>query len=187
MIGAVLLLAVLLAGCGSFGQSIRDTIDEDYPLKDVVESSTNSDDEAFVYVAKKKNLDDVSKALQEKKSPDKVSEKNEGRQVLVYEDYFVTLMNDEDNPDNTLIEVANYGFVRENYRPSFFQGLLAMSLLNNFLGVNNWGSRQQSRCRASAAGCYGGYAGSGGNYKGPTTVPSFRKTSPRGGGPGAGK
>lgn len=184
--GVVLLLAVLLVGCGNFGQSIREIIDEKYALQDTVKSSTDPDDTAFVYVAQNKTIDEVSDGIQKEMSPERTSDKNEGKQVLVYDQSFVTLMKDEENPDNVLIEVADYQFVRDNYQPSFFQGLFALYVLNDLFDVDDWGKRQKSRCVAAASGCYGGYVGSGGRYKGPTRPPTFRN-SLRGGGPGAGK
>src|SRR5690606_24018807 len=107
------------------------------------------------------------------------------KRVLIYDDYLVTVMEDENNPNNTLIEVANYGFVRDNYHPDFFDGMLTYFLLSQLFDVDDWADRQRARCRGDQ--CYKGYNASGGGYKGPVMTPGFRGANGRGGGPGMGK
>ncbi len=173
---------LLLVGCGS--TSILEIISDEYPLEDVVESSTNSEDTARVFVAKDKSISKVSSFIKDKKEPTNKSEIKDNKQILIYEDYFVTLTKDENDPDNTLIEVASDGFARDNYRPSFFSGFIAYYILDEVFDVDDWGKRQSQRC---AGKCYRGYNQSGGTYKGPTTPSSFRGSGNRGGGPGSGK
>jgi hypothetical protein len=185
-ISIFLLLVFVLAACGS---SVDDVISDEYPLKDTVKSSTDPDDAATVYIAKGKSIDQVAQALEDKMEPNRISNRQDNKQVLIYDDYFVTLTQSKDNPNNTDIEVASYTFVRDNYQPSFFNGLFSGLLLSRLFNVPDWGRRQAYRCQQSMNGCYGGYTRSGGHYKGPTTPPSFRGSLSgfRGGGPGAGK
>ncbi|WLD94767.1 DUF4247 domain-containing protein [Alkalihalobacillus sp. AL-G] len=175
-------LFLVLVGCGS--TSILDIVSDKYPLEDVVESSTNPEDTARVFIAKDKSISKVSSFIQDKMEPGNASEIKDNKQVLVYNDYFVTLTTDENDPDNTVIEVASNGFVRDNYRPSFFNGFIAYYILDDILDVDDWGKRQSQRCVGK---CYRGYNQSGGSYKGPTTPSSFRGSGNRGGGPGSGK
>ncbi|HEX6923245.1 MAG TPA: DUF4247 domain-containing protein [Bacillales bacterium] len=185
-LGLFLLVVLFMAGCGT---TIKDIVADKYPLKDTVQSSIDQGDVARVYLAKGKSIDDVAGFLQNKQSPNRISNQQEGKQVLVYDEYFVTLMESKDNPENTEIEVATYTFVRDNYQPSFFNGLFAAYILADLFDVDDWGRRQRFRCQHSVNGCYGGYVGSGGHYKGPRKVPSFRGSLSgfRGGGPNAGK
>lgn len=187
MVACLLLSTSLLSACsGVFNhQTILDIAKDKYQMGDTVESSVDKDDTARVFIAKDKSIKEVVEALKKEKQPDKISDFKDDKQVLVYEDYFVTLTKDDKNPKNTNIEVATYGFVRDNYRPSFFQGLMTFYLLDRLFGVNNWRGRQSARC--GTGGCYQGYNKSGGHYKGAGSKPLFRSNTTRGGGPNAGK
>ncbi|HEU5138975.1 MAG TPA: DUF4247 domain-containing protein [Bacillales bacterium] len=189
MLGVFMCVILLVAGCGT---TIKDIVSEKYQMKDTVQSSIDQGDVARVYLAEGKSIDQVAKFLQGKKSPNRVSDQQDGKQVLVYDDYFVTLMEGKENPENTQLEVATYTFVRDNYQPSFFNGLFAAYILADLFDVDDWGRRQRFRCQNSVNGCYGGYVHSGGHYKGPRKTPSFRGSLSgsglfRGGGPNAGK
>lgn len=184
---SILLMSVLFLG--ACGNSIQGLIAKKYPLKDTVQSSTNSRDVSHIYIAKGQSISQVAQYLQKQKTPKRVSAENNGKKVLIYDHNFVTLMKNKTNPNNTDIEVASYSFVRDNYQPSFFNGLFTGYLLGHLFGVPNWSSRQSTRCRNSVYPCYRGYTHSGGHYKGPVRPPSFRGSSSwfRGGGPNAGK
>lgn len=177
-------ILLLLVGCGVAG--IETIISDKYPLEDVVSSSMNQNDTAQVFIAENEPIEDVSSYIQDKRKPNNASEIKDHKQVLVYDDYFVTLTSDEGNPENTLIELATTGFVRDNYNPGFFNGFLAYYILDEILDVDDWGKRQNRRCMQGNNGCYQGYGYSGGHYKG-LMLPSLRGSSTRGGGPGAGK
>lgn len=185
--GLILLTAfvLLVSACG-ITKDIQEVVEDRYQLDDVVESSIDSGDVSRVYTAEGKDIPSVSSYLQEQIKPNEVSELKEGKQVLVYDDFIVSLT-EGDNDSNTLVEVATIGFVRDNYRPSFFDGLLAYYILDEILDVDDWGKKQKSRCNNSLGNCYGGYKSTGGTYKGPSTIPSFRGSGSRGGGPGTGK
>jgi hypothetical protein len=178
---------------GSIGGSteVLDYTQENYPLVDVVKSSVNDQDVTRVFKAEGATIENVASQIQDNVSiePVEVSEKIDDKQILVYDNYFVTMTVDPENSSNTLIEVANYGFVRDNYQPSFFNGLLVGWVLNEILDVDDWGKKQQNRCKYSQGGCYGGYSVTGKGYKGPVGQPSLRggSSSVRGGGPGTGK
>ncbi|HET7578959.1 MAG TPA: DUF4247 domain-containing protein [Bacillales bacterium] len=188
-IGLLLLLVLVLGGCGN---SIQGVIAKKYPLKDTVQSSANSGDAAKVYLAKGQSISQVAQFLRQQKQPKKASGVKNGKAVLVYDNNFVTLTKNKKNPDSTDIEVASYTFVRDNYRPSFFNGLLTGYFLSSLFNVPDWGARQSYRCQSALNPCYGGYRHSGGHYKGPRRPPSFRGSLSgpgffRGGGPNVGK
>ena len=181
--GLLTAFILLLSACG-ITKDIQEIVEDRYQLEDVIESSVDSGDVSKVYTADK-DLVSVASYLQDQIKPNEVSEVKEGKQILVYDDYIVTLSEGEDS--NTLVEVATVGFVRDNYQPSFFDGLLAYYILDEILDVDDWGKKQKNRCKSSSGNCYGGYSATGGAYKGPTNTPSFRGSSSRGGGPGTGK
>ncbi|MCA0171586.1 DUF4247 domain-containing protein [Bacillus sp. RAR_GA_16] len=180
--GLLAAFILLLSACG-ITKDIQEIVEDRYQLEDVVESSVDSSDVSKVYSAEE-DIPSVASYLQEQIKPNEVSELKDGKQILVYDDYIVTL--EDRNDDSTTVEVATVGFVRDNYRPSFFDGLLAYYILDEILDVDDWGKKQKNRCLNATGNCYEGYGSTGGSYKGPTTIPSFRGSS-RGGGPGTGK
>lgn len=179
------LLAVLLAGCGS--SKVMDYIKEQFPLVDVVQSQLDSDDESYVYRAENKSVEELASELRGQEEPTEMGEYNNGKQALIYDNQFVILTQDPDNSDHTLVEVSSEEFVRDNYNPGFFQGMLLGSLLSDWFG-NNW---DKNRCNPRVEDCYEGYGSSGGGYYGSWgsggNNTSGRGSTFRGGGPGAGK
>ncbi|GGH86705.1 hypothetical protein JOD43_003672 [Pullulanibacillus pueri] len=184
-IAIILLLTLLISGCSGFGRSILDVIKEKYQMSDTVKSSVDQEDTARLFTTKQ-SIQEVEQTLRKEIKPDRESKLVNDKQVLVYDDYFVTLTKDEKDPKQTNIEVATYGFVRDNYHPSFFDGLLTYAVLNHLFGINNWANLQRQRC-VTSGGCYQGYNKSGTHYKGPGSTPLFRSSLFRGGGPGEGK
>jgi hypothetical protein len=162
-----------------------------YPLIDVVKSGTNQQDVSRVFAVEGESIDIVASHIEEHvaSQPVEVSENKDQKKVIVYDQHFVTLTSDPKKPATTLVEIANYGFVRDNYQPDFFDGLLVWWLLDQILDVDDWKKKQQKRCENSTGGCYSSYGGTGAGYKGPVGVPSLRggSSSVRGGGPGTGK
>ncbi|WP_226614651.1 DUF4247 domain-containing protein [Guptibacillus hwajinpoensis] len=183
LIGLLTAFILLLSACG-ITKDILEIVEGRYQLEDVVASSVDSNDTSKVYLAEE-DIPSVATYLKEQIKPNEVSELKEGKQILVYDDYIVTL-EESDEPSNTLVEVATVGFVRDNYQPDFFDGLLAYYILDEILDVDDWGKKQKNRCQSASGNCYGGYGSTGGSYKGPATIPSFRGSN-RGGGPGTGK
>ncbi|MBM7660548.1 hypothetical protein JOC85_001320 [Bacillus mesophilus] len=208
-IGFIIIIFSLLSACGvdrgmPLSESITsgslekgmfhdplDLAEATYPLMDVVKSGTNQQDVSRVFAVEGQSIELVSSHIQDHvvSQPIEVSEVKDQKQVIVYDQYFVTLTRDPDNTETTLVEIANYGFVRDNYQPNFFNGLLVWWLLDDLLDVDDWKNKQQKRCQNSIGGCYGSYGGTGPGYKGPIGQPSLRggSSSVRGGGPGTGK
>lgn len=171
----------LLAACGM--QEADDYVDENYTFIDAVQNNTNANDQAMVYRTNQSVADTASELI-DVEQPEKVGEEVDGRQVLVYNNEFIILTEDPDNPGSTLVEVAEEEFVRTHYHPGFFSGMLLGSLLNGRFG-SNWERTQTNKCRNNNDGCY-----SGGGYYGTGTFSSGsygRGSTFRGGGPGEGK
>ncbi|WP_173915846.1 DUF4247 domain-containing protein [Halobacillus sp. Marseille-Q1614] len=164
----------------SEAESIRDLIDDGFPLLDTVESDRGI---AEIYMTQELTLKETADEIAGKLEPEEISERQDKKQVLIYPDDFVILQESDEEPGLILIELASDQFVRNNYSPSFFQGLLAYSLLNRMLGSNDWAQRRASNCEAG--GCYGGYSMYGGYNSNSTGT--LRGSSNRGGGPGTGK
>ncbi|MGD6802362.1 DUF4247 domain-containing protein [Rossellomorea vietnamensis] len=195
---AVLIVTmIMLAACGPgpgsgsgsiFKEGIVDFINNQYTFTDTVASGTDDSNYSEVYIAENQSIDEVAQAIQNHVEPEKISDKKDNKQVLVYDELFVILTEDEEDSANTMIEVANDRFVRNNYSPSFFQGLLLYSVLNSLLGTNDWDRSQRLKCRNNPELCYGGYSRSGGTFTGYNKAPiRGGSSSVRGGGPGAGK
>jgi hypothetical protein len=191
---------LLLSACGSGGQGstsgsifkdgIAEFISTNYIFQDAVKSQVRSEDISEIYLAEDKSIDEVAKELQAHEKPKEVSEKKDNKQVLIYQDSFVILTNDENNAQNTMVEIATYNFVRDNYNPDFFDGLFVLWLLDDILDVDDWRKKQRNKCTSNNEDCYQGYGTSGGYYKGSGGTSSTVRggtSSVRGGGPGSGK
>jgi hypothetical protein len=191
---------LLLSACGNnnqgstggsvFKDGIAEFIDTNYILQDVVSSQNSSNDISEIYLAENKSIDEVATELQDYEKPKEVSEKKDNKQVLVYQDSFVILTNEEENPEHTTVEISTYGFVRNNYSPDFFDGLLAFWILDELLDVDDWEKKQKNKCNANNEDCYQGYGASGGYYKnsnGTSSTVRGGTSTVRGGGPGTGK
>ncbi|NBJ67901.1 MULTISPECIES: DUF4247 domain-containing protein [Clostridia] len=188
-------LLLFLTACGSqantsegtlFEHDIAEFINQNYTFQDVVSSQENSSDISEIYIAEDKSMDEVVNELQEHEEPEKLSERSDNKQALIYDNLFVIVTEDEDHPEDSTVEIAEQQFVRDNYNPSFFNGLFALWLLDEVLDVDDWGKKRQNKCKNSRD-CYGGYQSSGGLYKKSSDSKSIRSSSVRGGGPGAGK
>ncbi|WP_181349847.1 DUF4247 domain-containing protein [Thalassobacillus sp. CUG 92003] len=158
--------------------SIDDLIEAEFPLLDTVKRDNQ---QAKIYMTRKLTLPEVIDELSGKITPEEVGERVDDKQVLIYDDHFVTVKESDEEPNLVLIELANDEFVRNHYSPGFFQGMFAYAMLNRMLNSNDWAERRRSSCRNNS-GCYGGYTMYGGQGTG-----SFRGSSNRGGGPGSGK
>ncbi|MCC2249847.1 DUF4247 domain-containing protein [Virgibacillus sp. AGTR] len=188
---------LLLSACGNsqagtttgsfFKDGIAEFIDTNYTFQDVVTSQESSSDVSEIYIAENKSIDEVVTELQEYQEPNKVSEKTDQKQALVYDDLFIIITEDENDPDNSTVEIASQQFVRDNYNPNFFNGLFALWVLDEVLDVDDWAKKRKNKCK-NTNDCYGGYISSGGFYKNSgNSSKSVRSSSVRGGGPGAGK
>jgi hypothetical protein len=189
----LLSLSVLTACAAEPGSSrpgeALNYMEKTYPLIDVVKSSAEEQDVSRVFRAEGSSIEEVATQIQSEVTdePIEITDNTGEKQVIVYENYFVTLTSDPENPKDTLVEVAPYGFVRDNYDPDFFDGLMTYWFLSQLFDVNDWRAKQRDRCYYAPAGCYGSYGSTRGGYKGPIGQPSLRGGSVRGGGPGTGK
>lgn len=146
-------------------------------LLDVVSGES---EEAYVYATRQFSVQELANLVAELKVPEEISEFKENRQILVYDDHFVTFQQAEENEDITLIEVASDEFVENNYSPNYFNGFFTFLLLNRMIGSNNWSNNRMERCRNTQ--CYGGYSNSRSYNTNNRGMSNYR-----GGGPGAGK
>jgi len=194
LLAFLLSFTLLLSACSSTGGSLfRDGISEyvnnEYILFDTVNDATDTANFSEIYLAEDESIEQVASKLIAYQEPVETSELKEGKQVLVYDNLFVILTEDKDNSANTNIEVANKDFVRNNYSPSFFNGLFALWILDDILDVDDWGKKRKSQCKQNPSYCYDGYGSSSGSFKGINKTPTVRggSSTVRGGGPGAGK
>jgi hypothetical protein len=192
----LLSVTLLLTACGSnagsgslFQEGIAEFIHDEYVIYDTVSSATNGDNFSEIYIAENQSIEEVASNISDHSKPVEKSEMKDDKQVLVYDNLFVILTKDEEDSANTYIEVANDEFVRNNYSPSFFNGLLLLWVLDDLLDVDDWGKKQRLKCQRNPNSCYGGYGVSGGSFKGLNKTPTIRggTSSVRGGGPGSGK
>lgn len=161
--------------------SIEELIQRAFPLLDTVQSSNGI---SKIYMTKELTLPEVADQLSNQVKPDEISERQKDKQVLVYPETFVIIQESDEEPGLVTIELASDQFVRNNYSPSFFDGLLAYYILDEVLDVDDWFKKRKNTCQRTND-CYGGYGMYGGlksNNSG-----SLRGSSNRGGGPGAGK
>lgn len=178
-LGVLAAALLLLAACGALVQA-DDFIEDNYSFVDAVQSDGNPNAQAMMYRSNQ-DLAATAAELTDAEEPEQIGEEIDGRQVLVYDDEFIILTEDPENPGTTLVEIAEEEFVRTHYHPGFFTGMFVGSFLNNRFG-SNWTQTQANRC--GPGGCYSG----GGGYRSlPSTSTTGRGSLFRGGGPGAGK
>ncbi|TGB04063.1 DUF4247 domain-containing protein [Halobacillus salinus] len=161
--------------------SIEELIQRAFPLLDTVQSDNGV---SKIYMTRELTLPEVADQLSDQVQPQEISERQSDKQVLVYPETFVIIQESSEEPGLVTIELAGDQFVRNNYSPSFFDGLLAYYILDEVLDVDDWFKKRRNTCRQTND-CYGGYGVFGGlksNNSG-----SFRGSSNRGGGPGTGK
>ncbi len=213
VISVLMLLTIILAGCGSDNVSIFDessaVVQEDLEVaeskddiinklksadnRDVetlisnnfpfVDSVVGEDTTANVYGTLQFEVEELAGILADVKQPDEISDYKDGQQILVYPGFFVVLKDSEDIDNATFIEVASEQFVRNNYSPNFLTTYFAIRMLDGIFG-NNWVSSRRNHC--SKSDCYGGYSTSRSYNKGGVTKNRGLGTF-RGGGPSSGK
>ena len=99
-----------------------------------------------MYRAANRSVPEVAKELIAERKPKQASKEDENPMFLVYSDKMYNLQKDKEKPSDTLIEISNEEFVRQNYQPSFLQGYIMGSILNDIFGS-----------RKSSYGDYRGY------------------------------
>lgn len=152
LVPALLLLS--LAGCGKPSAGL------DYPLESVI--SKDDGQYSRVYRAENKTVPEVVRELAEQREPDEISKEDEKHMFLIYPDEWYHLQQDQEKPSDTLIEVDSKEFVRQNYDPSFLEGFIIASLLDDLFDAHK-----------HATGSYRGYTTRdiykpGGTYRVPT-------------------
>ncbi|MCP1356513.1 DUF4247 domain-containing protein [Aneurinibacillus migulanus] len=119
---AVVLVASTLAGCTS------QAMGSSYPLESVTQDGKQ---QSRVYRAENKTVPQVAEELSEQKKPKEISKEDNDQMFLVYSDEWYNLQKDPNKPEDTLIEVSNLEFVRQNYNPSFLEGYILASILDD--------------------------------------------------------
>ncbi|MDC3415762.1 DUF4247 domain-containing protein [Aquibacillus salsiterrae] len=160
---------------GTNANEIEVLLANNFYMLDVVQGDNGN---ANIYATRRFTIEELASVLTETIKPQQISDVKDNQQILIYPDHFVTLKSSEEDPDVLLIEVASDEFVRNNYSPNFLSTYFAIRLLDNVLGVNDWGKKRMNQC--SNGGCYGGYSVGG-------SIPKRGMTDFRGGGPSAGK
>ncbi|MFD1019029.1 DUF4247 domain-containing protein [Thalassobacillus hwangdonensis] len=165
----------------SSATNIESLIEENFPLLDKVRGENGL---ANVYMTREFEIPELTELISEKLEPDEISERVEGKQALIYPDQFIILKESTEEPDVVLIEVASDDFVRNNYAPGFFTGMLAYRILDDVLDVDDWHKKRRNQCKNG--NCYGGYTMYGGSFRSGDSG-GLRGYDSRGGGPGTGK
>ncbi len=99
-----------------------------YPLESIVENGSQF---SKVYRAENKTVPEVADEISANKKPEEISKQDSEKMVLVYPNEWYFLQKDPQKPKDTLIEVDNKAFIRENYNPSFLNGFITGYLLND--------------------------------------------------------
>lgn len=123
----VALVTTLVSGCGSTALS------ESYPLESVTQNGAES---SRVYRSENKTVPQMAQELAEQRKPQEISKEDSERMFLIYSDELYHLQRDSQKPSDTLIEVDSKEFVRQNYNPSFLEGYMLASLVNNLFDTN---------------------------------------------------
>ncbi|ATY85556.1 DUF4247 domain-containing protein [Kyrpidia spormannii] len=150
-----LAFSVLLAGCGL----------DSYVSKNYQFQSAADQGQALqkVYRAANKSVPEVAKELEAQEKPQDVSPESTKEMFLVYPDHLVHLQQDPAKPQDTIIEIDDKQFVKDNYDPSFLQGFLLASTLDRIFG-GGWQ--------------FGG--GHFGHYRGYQRTPNYTPNPPTG-------
>ncbi|SFL93444.1 DUF4247 domain-containing protein [Salibacterium qingdaonense] len=170
-------LVFLLTGCLSGGG----VVSQHYELENVMEDEAGN--ESHVYTAPDTTVPQAAATIQEDSSPEEVSAEDEERMFLVYDDRTIQVMEDSQNPGDTLVEVSEQEFVENNYSPSMLETYAMFRIMSD---LYNMGARTRDKQ-------YEGYVGTNGNYhrdpstRGSNRSGSVNSTGTRGGGFGFGK
>ncbi|MBH0230147.1 DUF4247 domain-containing protein [Halobacillus yeomjeoni] len=165
----------------SKANSIEQLVQNNFPLLDTIRTDQGI---SRIYMTRELTLPEVAESLKGAIKPVEVSEQVESRQALIYPEHFVIIQESQEEPGLVTIELASDQFVKNNYSPGFFEGMLAYYILDEVLDVDDWFKKRKRSCQKTGD-CYGGY-GMYGSYNSGGSG-SLRGSSNRGGGPGSGK
>ncbi|MDI3257600.1 MAG: DUF4247 domain-containing protein [Kyrpidia sp.] len=158
-----LAFSVLLAGCG-----IDSYVSKNYQFQSAADQGQTLQK---VYRAENKSVPEVARELEAQEKPDDVSKESTQEMFLAYPDRLVHLQQDPARPQDTVIEIDDRQFVKDNYDPSFLEGFLLASTLDRIFG-GGW---------HFGGGHYGHYRGYERNPdytpNPPTGPPAAKKTS----------
>ncbi len=166
-----------MTGC----TSSNDVVSRNYELENVMEDNANN--ESYIYRAEAAAVPEVAETIQQDSEPVETSAEDDERMFLVYEDRTIQVMEDPEQPQDSLVEVSEKEFVKNNYSPSLLETYAIYRIIR---GLYNMGNQDRDRE-------YQGYVTTGGNYhRNPGETGSNRSGSvnskgTRGGGPGSGK
>ncbi|OEF99315.1 hypothetical protein BHF71_01620 [Vulcanibacillus modesticaldus] len=167
---------LLLTGCGNVSSAISNK----YPLENVVPSQFGNDF-ANIYRAQNQTVIETANTIASQYPPLQKSMEDPERMFLIYNDYLVTVMQDIEEPDDVLIEVADRQFVKDNYDLSLFEAYLIANIVEDIFEVSY---KRKYRGYIGPKG-YTPYRGTG--KTGSIRIGSSGNTTIRGGGPSAGK
>ncbi|CAI8747305.1 hypothetical protein BHU24_00405 [Bacillus pseudomycoides] len=119
---------LVIAGFALSGCQNEKSIQDRYPLESVAKDGKQ---ESYVYRAANRSVPEVAKELIDEKEPKQASKEDENQMFLVYSDKIYNIQKDKEKPSDTLIEISNKEFVRQNYQPSFLQGYILASILDD--------------------------------------------------------
>ncbi|MBY0599074.1 DUF4247 domain-containing protein [Bacillus bingmayongensis] len=119
---------LVIAGYALSGCQSEKSIQDRYPLESVAKDGKQ---ESYVYRAANRSVPEVAKELIDEKEPKQASKEDENQMFLVYSDKLYNLQKDKEKPSDTLVEISNKEYVRQNYQPSFLQSYIMASILND--------------------------------------------------------
>lgn len=126
-------LSVFLAACGN-----QPFISSHYQEIDTIENDLG--DYGTVYQAEGKSVSQVAREIQKNAQPDHSSKKSEDELFLLYPEdspeEVVHIMKDDENPDNTIIEVVEEDFAENSYDFPLMETLGVLGVATALYGWN---------------------------------------------------
>jgi hypothetical protein len=162
---AISLVVGVLSGCAD-----SSAIKNNYPLESV---ENNGNQTSYVYRAENKTVPQVAKEITDDRKPEQVSKEDTERMFIVYPDELYHLQKDPKKPQDTLIEIDNKEFVKENYDSSFLKGYLTARIVESVFDLLGNSSSHNYPYGHDYGGHYRGYGQKDqykaqGNYHAPT-------------------
>ncbi|MFF2590605.1 DUF4247 domain-containing protein [Peribacillus butanolivorans] len=135
-------LSVFLAACGN-----QPFISSNYQEIDTIEN--DSGDYGTVYQAEGKSVSQVAREIQKNAQPDHSSKKSEDEMFLLYPEdspeEVVHIMKDDENPDNTIIEVVEEDFAENSYDFPLMETLGVLGVATALYGWNKSDSKMKKK------------------------------------------
>ncbi|CAH0323617.1 DUF4247 domain-containing protein [Peribacillus simplex] len=135
-------LSVFLAACGN-----QPFISSNYQEIDTIENDLG--DYGTVYQAEGKSVSQVAREIQKNAQPDHSSKKSEDEMFLLYPEdspeEVVHIMKDDENPDNTIIEVVEEDFAENSYDFPLMETLGVLGVATALYGWNKSDSKTKKK------------------------------------------